>query len=165
MHPDIRKRISLTNPTHFLALGFGSGLAPKMPGTFGSLAAIPLLLLMADIPLIAFLTLTVFACVLGVYLCDKTANDMQVHDHGSIVWDEIAGMLITFILVPINISTLALGFALFRLFDILKPWPIGPIDKKLHGGLGIMLDDIIAGFMACGVLHIVLYYFPQWFLA
>lgn len=163
MHPDIRKRISLTNPTHFLALGFGSGLAPKMPGTFGSLAAIPLLLLMADIPLIAFLTLTVFACVLGVYLCDKTANDMQVHDHGSIVWDEIAGMLITFMLVPINISTLVLGFALFRLFDIVKPWPIGPIDKKLHGGLGIMLDDIIAGFMACGVLHIVLYYFPHWF--
>ncbi len=162
MHPDIRKRVRLTNPTHFLALGFGSGLAPKMPGTFGSLAAIPLLFLMSDMSFTLFLALTLVASVAGIYLCDRTAKDMQVHDHGSIVWDEIAGMLVTFILVPINLSTLLLGFALFRVFDIIKPWPIGPIDKKLHGGLGIMLDDIIAGIMACGVLHLVLRYFPQW---
>ena len=150
----------MLNPVHFLGLGFGSGLIPVMPGTFGSLAAIPVLLLMQLLPLWGFWTLTVLACAVGVYLCGKTARDMQVHDHGSIVWDEIAGMMITFLFVPISWLSLIAGFVLFRLFDILKPWPINVIDQRVHGGTGIMLDDILAGAMAALCLALIHQIFP-----
>lgn len=156
MQKEYRARISMKNPVHFLALGFGSGLIPLMPGTFGSAAAIPLLILSANMPVMVFIAFTVFASIFGIYLCGKTADDMQVHDHGSIVWDEVAGMFITFLFVPITAPSLLAGFVLFRIFDILKPWPIGPIDKRLHGGTGIMLDDIVAGAMACACLHIMM---------
>ncbi|CAD5266477.1 phosphatidylglycerophosphatase A [Alteromonas sp. 38] len=160
MQKEYRARISMKNPVHFLALGFGSGLVPFMPGTFGSAAALPLLMLSANMPVIAFIAFTVFASIIGIYLCGKTADDMQVHDHGSIVWDEVAGMFITFLFVPITAPSLLAGFVLFRIFDILKPWPIGPIDKRLHGGTGIMLDDIVAGAMACACLHIMMLVWP-----
>lgn len=150
----------MRNPIHFCALGFGSGLVPVMPGTFGSLAAIPLLMLLIDASDGVFAGLTVLATLVGIYLCGKTADDMQVHDHGSIVWDEIAGMLCTFILIPLTPLHLLAGFVLFRLFDILKPWPIFVIDKRLHGGVGIMLDDILAGLMACISLHAILLLWP-----
>ena len=150
----------MKNPVHFLALGFGSGLVPVMPGTFGSLAAVPLLLLAMNLSLPSFIAVTLIASVVGIYLCGKTADDMQVHDHGSIVWDEIAGMFVTLLFLPITASTLILGFLLFRIFDILKPWPIGIIDKRLHGGMGIMLDDILAGAMACACLHICVTLYP-----
>ena len=97
---------------------------------------------------------------MGIYLCGKTADDMQVHDHGSIVWDEVAGMFISFLFVPITAPTLLIGFLLFRLFDILKPWPIGVVDKRMHGGTGIMLDDIIAGIMTCVCMHLVIHLWP-----
>ena len=160
MQKEYRARISMKNPVHFLALGFGSGLIPLMPGTFGSAAAIPLLILSANMPVMVFIAFTVFASIFGIYLCGKTADDMQVHDHGSIVWDEVAGMFITFLFVPITAPSLLAGFVLFRIFDILKPWPIGPIDKRLHGGTGIMLDDIVAGAMACACLHIMMIVWP-----
>ncbi|VEL97733.1 phosphatidylglycerophosphatase [Alteromonas sp. 76-1] len=160
MQKEYRARISMKNPVHFLALGFGSGLIPLMPGTFGSAAAIPLLILSANMPVMVFIAFTVFASIFGIYLCGKTADDMQVHDHGSIVWDEVAGMFITFLFVPITAPSLLAGFVLFRIFDILKPWPIGPIDKRLHGGTGIMLDDIVAGAMACACLHIMMIMWP-----
>ncbi|WP_288388615.1 phosphatidylglycerophosphatase A [uncultured Alteromonas sp.] len=160
MQKEYRARISMKNPVHFLALGFGSGLIPLMPGTFGSAAAIPLLILSANMPVMVFIAFTVFASIFGIYLCGKTADDMQVHDHGSIVWDEVAGMFITFLFVPITAPSLLAGFVLFRIFDILKPWPIGPIDKRLHGGTGIMLDDIVAGAMACACLHIMMMMWP-----
>jgi len=160
MQPEYRARVSMKNPVHFLALGFGSGLIPIMPGTFGSLAAVPLLLITANAPLWLFIGLTLAASVGGIYLCGKTAEDMKVHDHGSIVWDEVAGMLITFLFVPITAASLLAGFVLFRIFDILKPWPIGVIDKRLHGGTGIMLDDIVAGIMACACLHIMMLTWP-----
>ena len=150
----------MKNPVHFCALGFGSGLIPLMPGTFGSLAAIPLILLFAPAGNVIFITATILSCIAGVYFCGKTATDMGVHDHGSIVWDEVAGMLLTFLFVPLSISTLIAGFVLFRIFDILKPWPIGPVDKTVHGGLGIMLDDILAGIMACVCLHGVIWLVP-----
>lgn len=150
-----RARISMRNPTHFLALGFGSGLVPFMPGTWGSLAAIPLILVMAQLPDWGYIAITLLACMLGNYLCGKTAADMRVHDHGSIVWDEVAGMMITFALVPVHWQSLLAGFLLFRFFDIVKPWPIGPIDKHVHGGAGIMLDDVVAGIMACASLHAI----------
>ena len=158
MDSQIRLRVNMRNPVHFLALGFGSGLAPKMPGTFGTLAAIPLVMLLGTtLTLSAYLAVTLIACVVGVWLCGKTAQDMGVHDDSSIVWDEIAGMLITMIAVPLTWQNLLVGFALFRLFDIVKPWPISYLDKHLHGGLGIMLDDIIAGFFALGGLHLALF--------
>ncbi|AMJ99059.1 phosphatidylglycerophosphatase [Alteromonas macleodii] len=160
MQAEFRARVSMKNPVHFLALGFGSGLIPFMPGTFGSLAALPLLIACSQISIISFIALTLIFSVVGIYLCGKTADDMQVHDHGSIVWDEIAGMFVTFLFVPISASSLLVGFVLFRLFDILKPWPIGIIDKRLHGGTGIMLDDLIAGAMACGCLHLLIAFWP-----
>ncbi len=150
----------MKNPVHFCALGFGSGLIPLMPGTFGSLAAIPLILLFAPAGNVIFITATILSCIAGVYFCGKTATDMGVHDHGSIVWDEVAGMLLTFLFVPLSMSTLIAGFVLFRIFDILKPWPIGPVDKTVHGGLGIMLDDILAGIMACVCLHGLIWLVP-----
>lgn len=157
MQAELRARISLKNPLHFLALGFGSGLAPFMPGTFGTLAALPLvwLGLQADsLWLYAFVCL--LASVVGVYICGKTSSDMQVHDHGAIVWDEVAGMLITMLAIPFSWGNLLVGFVLFRLFDIAKPWPINALDKKVHGGLGIMLDDILAGLVSCLLLHLLL---------
>ena len=156
MDKQLRQRVSLKNPVHFLALGFGSGLIPFMPGTFGSLAALPLLSPFVYLPPITLLIAAVLASAIGIYLCGKTADDMQVHDHGSIVWDEVAGILLTFLWVPLSLWTVVAGFLLFRFFDIVKPWPIGPVDKYVSGGLGIMLDDIIAGLMACASLHAIM---------
>ena len=150
--------INMRNPWHFLALGFGTGLAPFMPGTFGTLAALPLLLVFPYLSVILQLLLTLFVCVVGVYLCDRTARDMGVHDHPAIVWDEVAGMAITMLAVPITASNLLLGFLLFRFFDIVKPWPISYFDKQVHGGLGIMLDDIVAGVLSLAALQAILYY-------
>jgi phosphatidylglycerophosphatase A len=156
----LRARVSMKNPVHFLALGFGSGLIPLMPGTFGSLAAVPLLIAMSYVNLYVFVGVTIISFLVGIYLCGKTANDMRMHDHGSIVWDEIAGMMVCFIAVPISPLTLIVGFVLFRFFDILKPWPIRVFDKKVHGGFGIMIDDIVAGVMACLCLHAIVYFTP-----
>ena len=160
MQREYRQRISLKNPAHFCAVGFGSGLIPVMPGTFGSAAALPLLWFADALNSWQFVSLTLLFALVGVYFCGKTAADMKVHDHGSIVWDEIAGMFVTFLFAPVSLSTLVVGFVLFRLFDILKPWPIGMVDKRLHGGLGIMLDDLLAGVMACLSLHAFLLLWP-----
>lgn len=158
MDRHIRKRVSLANPIHFLALGFGSGLAPKAPGTFGTIAAIPLVYLLGySTSLTGYLLVTLIASVIGIWLCGKTAHDMMVHDDSSIVWDEIAGLLITMIAVPLSWQTVLLGFALFRIFDILKPWPISYLDARVHGGFGIMIDDILAGLFALVIMHITLY--------
>ncbi|WP_338592275.1 phosphatidylglycerophosphatase A [Shewanella khirikhana] len=153
------KRLSLTNPWHFLALGFGSGLVKKAPGTFGTLAAIPLYLLLSPLPLVWYLLATVIAVVAGVYICDRASKDMGVHDHGAIVWDEVAGLLITMIAAPAGIVWLLVGFVLFRIFDILKPWPIRVLDARVHGGLGIMADDVLAGLFALACLHGLAYFF------
>lgn len=140
--PDMR------NPVHFLAFGFGSGLSPKAPGTMGTLAALPVWYLLAQLPLAGYLAGLLLVIAVGPYLCGKTARDLGVHDHGGIVWDEIAGFLLTMLLVPVSIWTAMIGFALFRLFDIVKPWPIGWLDKHVHGGTGIMLDDLVAALYA-----------------
>lgn len=159
MIPELRARVSLLNPVHFLALGFGSGLAKFMPGTFGTLAAVPLVLISAtSLDVSSYIALTLIVSVMGIVLCGKTAQDMQVHDHSAIVWDEVAGLFITLIAVPISWQTMVLGFLLFRLFDIVKPWPISFVDKHVHGGFGIMLDDIIAGVFALTTMHLVLYF-------
>ena len=158
MDQHIRKRVSMRHPVHFLALGFGSGLAPKAPGTFGTVAALPLVILLSLYTSFSvYLTLTIIACVVGIWICGKTADDMQVHDDSSIVWDEVAGMLITMLAVPLSWQTLLAGFVLFRLFDILKPWPIGYLDKHVDGGFGIMIDDVLAGVFALAALQLALY--------
>jgi phosphatidylglycerophosphatase A len=145
----------ITNPIHFLALGFGSGLLPKAPGTYGTLAAIPLYLLLAPTSISAYLAIVIIMSIAGVYICGKAAEDAGVHDHGAIVWDEIVGFLITMILVPLTWQSVVVGFILFRIFDIFKPWPISFVDKNLHGGLGIMVDDILAGFAALACMHLI----------
>lgn len=153
--PDLNG-LKLANPIHFLAVGFGLGLAPKAPGTFGTLAGFLLLPLWLMTPAWGYVALTVLASLAGIYICGKTADDMGTHDHGAIVWDEVVGLLITFFLVPISAVSVVLGFVLFRIFDILKPWPISWLDKQVSGGLGIMLDDIVAGLLACVSLHLIL---------
>lgn len=158
MDKQIRSRISLLNPVHFLALGFGSGLAAKMPGTFGTLAALPLVVLLshfASFPV--YLIVTILVSVAGIWICGKAAEDMGVHDDSAIVWDEVAGMLITMLAVPLSWQTLLAGFVLFRFFDILKPWPISYLDKHVHGGFGIMIDDVLAGIFALAALNVGLY--------
>jgi phosphatidylglycerophosphatase A len=148
-------RLSLKNPIHFLALGFGSGLAAKAPGTFGTLAAVPLYLLLAQLPLSWYLAVTLVCVLAGIYICDKAAKDMGVHDHGAIVWDEVAGLLITMIAAPAGLMWLIVGFVLFRLFDIIKPWPIRWLDAKVEGGFGIMIDDVLAGIFALVCLQVI----------
>jgi phosphatidylglycerophosphatase A len=143
----------LRNPVHLLSLGFGSGLAAKAPGTFGTLAAVPLYLLLSDVSLPIYLAVVVLGALLGIWLCGYTAHRLGEHDHPSIVWDEFVGYFITMIAAPAGWSWLLLGFLLFRLFDILKPWPIRWVDRHVHGGFGIMLDDVLAGAMAWLVLQ------------
>lgn len=146
---------NMTNPIHFLALGFGSGLAPKAPGTFGTLAAIPVFLLMSGLSPLIYAVAVLAVCVSGIYICDKTAKDVGVHDHGAIVWDEFAGFFITMFMIPVSWQSILVGFVLFRIFDIAKPWPIKIADKKLSGGFGIMFDDVLAGLISLAIMHII----------
>lgn len=151
------KRISLKNPVHLLAVGLGSGLLHPAPGTWGSLAGTALgVLLLSFLGSKIFLVLTALCFVLGCYLCQKTADDMGIHDHGSIVWDEFVGVFIVLAAVP-NLSWqwVLTAFVLFRFFDILKPFPIRYFDEKLQSGLGIMIDDVLAAIYAVIVVFVV----------
>jgi phosphatidylglycerophosphatase A len=152
----LRGVVRLGNPIHLLAVGFGSGLSPRAPGTMGTLAAIPLWWLLSHLPLAAYAAVTLLVCVAGVWICDRAARDFGVHDHPAIVWDEIAGFLITMLMVPAGLIWVVAGFVLFRLFDIIKPWPIGWVDRHVGGGFGIMIDDVIAGVFAAGVMQILI---------
>ncbi len=143
----------LKNPVHLLSLGFGSGLAAKAPGTFGALAALPFWYALQFLPPVYYVLVLILAFALGVYLCGATADALGVHDHGGIVWDEFVGLWIALFMVPMHFGWIALGFALFRLFDIWKPWPIRLLDAKVHGGFGIMIDDVLAGIYAYLVLQ------------
>lgn len=136
------------NPVHLLAFGFGSGAAPRAPGTAGTLLAVLLYLPMASLSWPVYLLVIVTTGLAGIWLCGKTAREMGVHDHGGIVWDEFVGFWITMFLAPPGWLWILFGFVLFRLLDILKPWPIKWIDKHVGGGIGIMLDDVLAGIMA-----------------
>ncbi len=138
----------LRNPIHLLAFGFGSGLAPKAPGTAGTLLAVGIYLLLPAMPPLIYGGLIVITFLFGIWLCGKTSEDLGVHDHGGIVWDEFVGYWITMFMAPSGIVWVVVGFILFRLLDIFKPWPIKWADKELSGGLGIMLDDVLAGIMA-----------------
>lgn len=150
-------KVVLRDPVHFLAFGFGSGLSLKAPGTMGTLMSLPFVIALMHVSLLAYLCSVLMLCVVGVYICGESARRLQTHDHPGIVWDEFAGMAITMIAVPLQFHWLLLGFVLFRCFDICKPWPIREADHRLHGGLGIMLDDIIAGLFSCALLHVVIH--------
>jgi len=147
----------LKKPIHFLALGFGSGLEPKAPGTAGTVMAIPLYLLLQMLSMELYIAAVVIICLAGIYICDQSSKLMGVHDHPGIVWDEFAGFFITMIAVPFSWLWILVGFGLFRFFDIVKPWPIRVIDRKVQGGFGIMLDDIIAGVFAAICLQLIIW--------
>ena len=145
------------SPVQFLAFGFGSGLSPKAPGTVGTLAAVPIYFLVADWPLWAYSLLVLVAALAGVWICQRASDQLQVHDHPGIVWDEFVGYWITMWAVPAEGLWMVIGFAVFLVLDIAKPWPISHLDRQVKGGFGIMIDDILAGVMACGVLHVALW--------
>ncbi|MGL4206585.1 MAG: phosphatidylglycerophosphatase A family protein [Aeromonadaceae bacterium] len=147
INPEL-KRLSWRNPLHWMAVGFGSGLSPWAPGTMGTLAAIPLYCLVMGWPLWAYGILLLVGCVAGVWICQAATDALGVDDHGGIVWDEIMGFGITMLAAPSGWLWILIGFLLFRLFDIIKPWPIRWFDRHLGGGLGIMLDDVVAGIFA-----------------
>lgn len=141
------------NPWYFIAFGFGSGLMPVAPGTWGTLAAIPVYLLIAGMAWPMYLGVTIAAFILGVFICEKVSRDLGVHDFSGIVWDEVVGYLLTMFMAPVHIVWMVLGFFLFRLFDIWKPQPIRFIDQHVQGGLGIMLDDVLAAVPAWIILQ------------
>ena len=153
-------RPDLKNPVHLLAFGFGSGCAPVAPGTFGTLAAVLFYLPLSRLPLSLYLLVLLVVILAGIWLCGKTSADLGVHDHGGIVWDEFAGYFVTMIAAPPGWQGIILGFLLFRLFDIWKPWPIRWLDKGVQGGLGIMVDDLLAGTYALVLLQLIHRLYP-----
>ncbi|MEZ5535930.1 MAG: phosphatidylglycerophosphatase A [Thiolinea sp.] len=148
-------RTVLKSPVHFFAFGFGSGLSPKAPGTVGTLAAVPLYLLLLQLPVAYYVLALLLTTLFGIWVCGKSSQLLGVHDHGGIVWDEFVGFWITMLMAPAGWWWIVTGFILFRIFDIWKPWPIRAIDRKVAGGLGIMLDDILAGFFALAVMQLL----------
>ncbi len=140
-----------------LAFGFGSGLARVVPGTLGTMAAIPPYLVMAFLlPDWAYGLAVVVSFGVGIHLCGYAADTLKVHDHPGIVWDEFVGFWLTMFMVPLAWEWVLIGFLLFRFFDMVKPWPISWLDKKVHGGFGIMIDDILAGLAAWGCLQLLI---------
>lgn len=142
-------------PIMWLATGFGAGLSPVAPGTAGSLVGVLVFLAMAGLPLLPYLLLVMVLAAIGVWVCERAGRALGVTDHPGIVWDEIVGLLITMTATPLSWQGVVLGFALFRLFDILKPWPVASIDRRVPGGLGVMLDDVMAGIYALACLQIL----------
>jgi len=149
----------LRNPVHFCAFGFGSGCMAKAPGTWGTLMAVVPYFFLTALPDWLYLVFLVLSFVVGIWLCELTSRALGVHDHGGIVWDEFVGFWLTMAFAPAGAIWVVYGFALFRLFDIWKPQPIRWADSKVHGGLGIMLDDVLAGCYALAVLQLTAWYF------
>ncbi|MGD9499045.1 MAG: phosphatidylglycerophosphatase A [Halothiobacillus sp.] len=167
--PHLARRV-WRDPVLWLAFGFGSGLAPKAPGTFGTLPGVALAwligMLAASLAVPAgYLTAAVVLLLapIGVFLCGRASEKLGVHDHGGIVFDEIVGVLIPFILIPVTPLNLLWGFLAFRVFDVIKPWPISWLDRHVSGGLGIMVDDLLAGIFALAALLILSGIFPAAF--
>lgn len=155
MNLDLIAKNVWKNPLYFIAFGFGSGLMPIAPGTFGTLAAIPIYLMMVGLSWPWYLCLIVIAFIMGVFVCDKVTSELGVQDYSGIVWDEVVGFLITMFMAPVGIVWVVVGFGLFRLFDIWKPQPIRWVDKHVQGGFGIMVDDVLAGILALAIMQIL----------
>ncbi len=138
-------RFLLSHPAHLLAFGFGSGLAGKAPGTFGTLVAFPMYWYLSPrLTDAVFLLVLIWAFAIGVWICDITGKALGVPDHGGIVWDEIVAFVLVLFFTPSGWEWSLLAFALFRFFDIVKPPPIRYFDSNWHGGFGVMFDDLIA---------------------
>ncbi|MFQ0991752.1 phosphatidylglycerophosphatase A [Gilliamella apicola] len=153
---DFKKYVQLTNPIHLLAVGLGSGMSPIMPGTMGSAMAIPLWLLFDGLQPYLYWVLIVVAFIFGCFLCQKTSDDTHTHDSGHIVWDEFVGMWITLFFIPqISVLWVAIAFVAFRVFDMAKPWPIRWFDKRVPGGFGIMVDDVIAAIFSSVTVYVI----------
>ena len=146
--------LAFGTPTGFFAFGFGSGLSPFAPGTMGTLVAVPLAVALKFLPLPVFWPLLLMFFLLGVYLCDVTSQRLGQHDPGGIVWDEMVAYWLTVAFIPLSWAWFLAAFVLFRVFDILKPWPIRWVEKRFGGGLGIMLDDIVAALYAMLLLQL-----------
>ncbi len=142
------------NPIHFIAFGFGTGAIPFAPGTFGTLIAIPFYLLMQSLAPLTYLGITLLITIMSIWICNKTSNDIGVEDHQGMCLDEIVGFIVTMFYAPHGWQWILLGFLLFRLFDIWKPWPIRLVDQQIHGGFGMILDDVLAGIASCIILQI-----------
>ena len=155
---DLREKV-FTSPVLFFAFGFGAGLAPKAPGTVGTLVAVPIYLLLVHTNWWIYSAVVLVSFGLGIWICGKSSEELGIHDHGGVVWDEMVGYWITMFLAPTGWVWILLGFGIFRALDILKPWPIRVVDKHMHGGIGIMLDDVLAGIMAtlCSQALVVLF--------
>lgn len=154
------KKIHLKNPIHFLAVGFGSGLLKPAPGTWGTLAGLFISIILWQITQssLFFMLLTIISFIFGCYACQKTSDDLGIHDDGRIVWDEIVAIFLIFGFLPeYNLLYYALSFFIFRFFDILKPHPIRYFDEKLESGLGIMVDDVIAAIFTLASLYLIYY--------
>lgn len=148
----ILERRQLRDPVHLFALGFGTGLSPRAPGTFGTLVALPAAWLMLEWPLGSRIAVVAALFAVGIWICGESARRLQTHDHPGIVFDEIVGLLATALVLPGDPWWLLAAFVLFRLFDIVKPWPIRDLDHRLTGGFGIMLDDLMAAVYAAAGL-------------
>ena len=146
------RRVALGSIDGWLAFGFGSGLSPFAPGTAGSLVALPLAWPLTWLPLWPALGAVCLSFVFGVWLCDRVGRRLGVHDHSGIVFDEFVGLWLVLVVVPLHWGWWLAAFALFRLFDAAKPWPISWFDRRIHGGLGVMLDDLLAGAFCLALL-------------
>ena len=142
-------------PSYFIAFGLGSGAMPFAPGTFGTLMAIPFYLLIQPLPLYAYLIFVLCFVAFSSWICERISRELHIHDHPGMCIDEFAGFFVTMIQAPSGFYWLLLGFILFRLFDIWKPWPIYILDKKIHGGFGMVLDDIVAGLFAMMIMQLL----------
>ncbi len=152
--------LRMRNLVHLLAAGFGSGLSAKAPGTAGTVVGVAVYLLLSELAVVPYIGVCVVLFTAGVWICERAADDLNEHDHPSIVYDEIVGYLITMIAIPAQWPWILAGFTLFRVFDIIKPWPISVLDRRVKGGFGIMIDDLAAALLALTVLHIA-----RWWLA
>ena len=144
-------RLILTTPEHLIAFGFGAGLSPQAPGTVGTLWGVPFWLALCWLPAAGYLVAVALLFVFGVWVCGRSAALLGIPDHSGIVFDEIVGFLVTDWHTP----WLVLAFVVFRGFDIFKPWPIRRLDEAVHGGFGIMLDDLVAGLYGAAVLAVL----------
>lgn len=144
-----------TQPLYFIAFGLGAGAIPFAPGTFGTLMAIPFYLCLKQLPLLAYIIIVGLFCVFSMWLCARISRETGTQDHPGMCIDEFAGFFVTMIAAPSGFLWLILGFVLFRLFDIWKPWPIRFLDAHVHGGIGMVLDDIVAGLFACAIIQLL----------
>lgn len=155
---NITKKV-FTNPIYFFAFGFGSGLLPFMPGTFGTLVGVIIYLFLHGLPYYWYIFVVALLTGMAIWVSDICSKAIGIHDHTGINVDEIVGFLWTMTAVPFAWYWIVLGFLLFRLFDIWKPWPIRWLDRHVHGGFGMVLDDLVAAFFAWVCLHILTLYF------